>query len=65
VQPSGSGPTFYTIAPSAEAGHEIAARLGQAGARVAVVQSLNQPSGESIADEAQSATRCIGHTAAR
>jgi len=65
VQPSGSGPTLYTIALSAEAGQEIAARLGRDGARVAVVQSSNKPSGESIADEAQSATRCIGHTAAR
>ncbi len=41
VQPSGSGPTLYTIAPSAAAGQEIAARLGQDGARVEVVCSLD------------------------
>ena len=40
VQPSGSGPTLYTLAPSAEMGQAIAARLGQDGARVEVVQSL-------------------------
>jgi 4-diphosphocytidyl-2-C-methyl-D-erythritol kinase len=39
VLPSGSGPTLYTIAPSAEAGQAIAARVAGSGARVAVVEA--------------------------
>jgi 4-diphosphocytidyl-2-C-methyl-D-erythritol kinase len=43
VLPSGSGPTLYTIAPSEEAGREIAAQLGGEGARVAVVGVAEPP----------------------
>jgi 4-diphosphocytidyl-2-C-methyl-D-erythritol kinase len=39
VLPSGSGPTLYTIAPTEEAGWEIAARVKGAGVRAAGVRS--------------------------
>ncbi len=39
VLPSGSGPTLYTIVPSAEEGERLAATLTGAGARVWVAQS--------------------------
>jgi 4-diphosphocytidyl-2-C-methyl-D-erythritol kinase len=42
VLPSGSGPTLFTIAPSEEAGREMAARVGGMAAQVVTVASIGQ-----------------------
>ncbi len=44
AQPSGSGPTLFTVAPDEAAGHRLAARLARAGggeARVHVVRAID------------------------